>query len=65
MFEPCGSSHTAGASFAFGLLLVSTDCGKRATPVGRPDVLGVGGCARLTPPISATSMNKIAARAAF
>src|ERR1700722_18374827 len=44
------SFQIAGASFGLGTLLVSSVCGKLATPAGRPDVLGVGACARIDVP---------------
>src|SRR4051794_1933903 len=37
--------HTGGASLGLGLVLLSGVWCIRATPVGRPDVLGVGACA--------------------
>jgi len=42
---PPASFQIGGASFGFGTLLVSCDCGKLATPDGKPDVFGVGACA--------------------
>src|SRR5260370_39757657 len=38
--------QAGGASFAFGVLLLSLPGGMRATPVGSPEVLGVGACPR-------------------
>ncbi len=41
------SFQIAGALFGLGTFLVSSVCGKLATPEGRPDVFGVGACARI------------------
>jgi hypothetical protein len=42
---PPASFQIGGASFGLGTLRVSCDCGKLATPEGKPDVFGVGACA--------------------
>ena len=62
---PCDAFQTAGASFALGRLFFSVDCGMRATPVGRPDVLGVGACARPTTADAAMSASRTAAYGDF
>src|SRR5579863_419426 len=56
--------QTSGASFGFGVLLLSLVTGIFATPVGIPCVLGVGACAYTMAPVARTASSPTIARAA-